>query len=365
MLYRHLLLLVAACTGWAASPTPRDPAPAQILAQMEKVADWQWDHPAKWKPHQWHNAAYYAGVMALADVSASPRFIERMIQIGETNHWRLGPRTYHADDHAVGQTYVDLYLRKHDDRMIRSMREQFDLILSRPREGSLEMNRNSNPDVLDRWSWCDALFMAPPAWIRLWAATGQQAYLDFAVSQWWTTSDYLYDQSEHLYFRDSGYFSAKESNGRKIFWSRGNGWVMAGLVRMLQLLPASHPARPRFEMQFREMSARIVECQQPDGFWRASLLDPTSYPMQETSGTGFFCYALAWGVNAGLLDGGRFTPAAVKAWQALTTCLTPEGKLTHVQPVGAAAHSFAADSTEPYGVGAFLLAGSEIYRLQR
>ena len=205
--------------------------------------------------------------------------------------------------------------------------------------------------------------MAPPAWIRLWAATGSTAYLDFAVARWWVTSDYLYDKEEHLYFRDSSYFDRREQNGRKVFWSRGNGWVMAGLVRMLQFLPGDHPARPRFVAQYREMAEKILSCQQADGFWRASLLDPASYPMQETSGTGFYCYALAWGARAGLLDRARFAPAVRRAWTALASCVNAEGKLTHVQPVGATPVTFDAGSTEPYGVGAFLLAGSEVRRL--
>jgi rhamnogalacturonyl hydrolase YesR len=205
--------------------------------------------------------------------------------------------------------------------------------------------------------------MGPPAWIRLYAATGEKAYLDFMVRKWWETSDYLYDQKEHLYFRDSSYFDRREANGKKIFWSRGNGWVMAGLVRVLQYLPADHSARPRFLQQFQEMAEKILACQQSDGLWRSSLLDPVNYPLKETSGSGFYCYALGWGVNQGLLDRGRFEPAVRKAWQSLAGCVTPEGRLTHVQPIGADPKKFDDNATEVYGVGAFLLAGSEVFRL--
>ena len=120
--------------------------------------------------------------------------------------------------------------------------------------------------------------MGPPAWVRLYAATGDTRYLDFAVKNWWRTTDFLYDTEEHLYFRDSSYFQKREANGRKVFWSRGNGWVIAGLVRVLQYLPMNHPERARFERLFGEMSEKVLSCQQPDGLWRASLLDPTSYP---------------------------------------------------------------------------------------
>lgn len=360
---RRCALLAATCATLLAPGLWADPTPEEIVGLMERAADWQLAHPSKWKPLEWHNAAFYAGVMALAKDSASPRFHDAMMKLGEDNRWQLGARPYHADDHAVGQTYAELFAQHRDPRMIAPLRERFDAILAQPKAGSLDFDQAKNPERTDRWSWCDALFMAPPAWVRLWQATGNQAYLDFAISQWWVTSDFLYDQAEHLYYRDSSYFGQHEKNGRKVFWGRGNGWVMGGLVRVLRLLPAGHPARARLVQQFHEMADKIVTCQQADGFWRASLLDPAAFPMQETSGTGFYCYALAWGVNEGLLDRARFEPAVRRAWAALTSCLTPAGKLTHVQPVGATPVTFAAEWTEPYGVGAFLLAGSEVRRL--
>jgi rhamnogalacturonyl hydrolase YesR len=341
-----------------------EPAPAgRVLAVMERVADWQMAHPDKSSPTGWVNAAYYAGAMALAGISPSPRFVAAMRRMGEANAWKLGPRRYDADDHCVGQTYAEIYLRDRDPRMIAPMQAEFDAILAHPKDDNLSFDSKKNPDRRDRWSWCDSLFMGPPTWIRLWAATGNRAYLDFMVEKWWVTSDYLYDRDEHLYFRDSTMFSQREKNGRKIFWSRGNGWVMAGLARVLDYLPADHPARPRFEQQFREMASAVIAQQQADGLWRASLLDPAHYPMKETSGSGFFCYALAWGVNHGLLDRATFAPAAFKAWHALVACVADDGRLTHVQPVGFTPVTFDANATAPYGVGAFLLAGSEIHRL--
>jgi unsaturated rhamnogalacturonyl hydrolase len=185
------------------------------------------------------------------------------------------------------------------------------------------------------------------------------------TQEWWVTSDYLFDESEHLFFRDSTYFKKREPNGKKKFWSRGNGWAMAGLVRVLQFLPEREPTRERFVAQYRQMAARVIACQQSDGLWRSSLLDPAHYPEKETSGTGFFCYALAWGVNQGLLDRRADAAAAMKAWGGLVTCVTPDGRLTHVQPIGADPSRFDENSTEVFGVGAFLLAGSEIHQLVR
>jgi len=335
--------------------------PKAVLSTMERVADWQIANPGRHKSTNWTQAACYTGIMALDKISPSARFREAMLRMGESNRWQCGPRKYDADDYCIGQTYVELWQRYHDDKMLAPMKEQFDFIIANPREfPSLDFTQKN---VRDLWSWCDSLFMGPPAWMRLHAATGDKRYLDFAVANWWRTSDYLYDTNEHLYFRDSTYFTKREANGKKIFWSRGNGWVMGGLARVIPLLPKNHPSRPRFEQQFKEMAAKILECQQSDGLWRASLLDPDSYPLKETSGSGFYTFALAWGVNEGLLDRAKFEPAVRRAWTALVACVTPEGKLTHVQPIGADPKKFDQNATEVYGVGAFLLAGSEVYRM--
>jgi rhamnogalacturonyl hydrolase YesR len=356
-------LLLLAFAGCQSVPTVSGPKSAEVLAQMERVADWQIAHPSKQPVQGWVQAAGYAGVMALADLSASPRFHDAMMAMSEANAWEPAKRVYHADDVCVGQTYLELYFKHRDARMIAPLRARFDAILAHPKDDNLDFDAKKNPDRLDKWSWCDALFMAPPAWVRMWKATGEKAYLDFAVENWWKTSAFLYDKDEHLYFRDSSYFAKREANGTKVFWGRGNGWVMGGFVRVLQLLPADHPARAKFEQQFRDMAAKLVTLQQSDGFWRASLLDPASYPAKEASGTGFYCYAFAWGIRMGLLDRATYEPAVLKAWAALNTCVQPDGKLAHVQPVGADPKKFDENSTEPYGIGAFLLAGSEIYRL--
>jgi len=357
------VLGVGVVLGPAAMSAPAGITPPEVLSVMERVADWQLAHPSRHPPADWTQGAGYTGMMALASISASPRFLEAMRRMGEANGWKPGPRIYLADDYCVGQAYAELYLTDRDPRMIEALRRNFDFILSHPKDDNLDFDPIRNPDRLDRWSWCDALFMGPPTWIRLYAATGRKAYLDFAVNKWWKTSDFLYDPGEHLYFRDSTYFSKREANGQKVFWSRGNGWVIAGLARMLEFLPVDDPLRPRFERQFREMAERLRGVQQTDGLWRSSLLDPEDYPAKETSGSGFYCYAFAWGVNNGLLDRAEFAPAALRAWKALVDSVSSEGRLTHVQPVGADPRKFDPDSTEPYGVGAFLLAGSEIHTL--
>ncbi|MEY4917433.1 MAG: hypothetical protein RL616_1346 [Verrucomicrobiota bacterium] len=348
----------------SSAQTPEAVTPKSVLDVMQRVADWQLANPSAHKVTDWTQGAGNAGMMALAGISGDAKYRDAMLALGETNEWQLGRRMYDADDHAIGQTWAELYLLYRSPKMIAPLREKFDAILAQPSTATNMMfGKNENPKSRELWAWCDSLFMGPPAWVRAYAATGEEKYLDFAVKNWWRTTDFLYDKDEHLFYRDNRYFTQKEANGKKVFWGRGNGWVIAGLVRTLQYLPMNHPDRPRFEKLFKDMAAKILTCQQADGLWRASLLDPDSYPLKETSGSGFYTYALAWGVNQGLLDKAQFEPAVRKAWAALVSCVEADGKLTHVQPIGADPKKFAEDSTEVYGVGAFLLAGSEVYRM--
>jgi rhamnogalacturonyl hydrolase YesR len=364
--YRRIflaLVFLAANFQLRAQTNSADFTPQTILNVMQRVADWQLAHPSAHKPTDWTQGAGDAGMMALAGISGDAKYRDAMLAMAETNQWKPGPRPYHADDQCVGQTYVELYFLYRDPKMLAPLRERFDAILSQPSDATNLDFSQPRGKASELWSWCDSLFMAPPAWARLTTATGDEKYLNFAVTNWWRTTDYLFDTNEHLFFRDSTYFIKREANGQKVFWSRGNGWVMGGLVRTLQFLPMNSPDRPRFEKLFSEMAEKILTCQQPDGLWRASLLDPDSYPLKETSGSGFYTYALAWGVNQGLLDRAKFEPAVRKAWTALVACVDADGKLTHVQPIGADPKKFADDSTEVYGTGAFLLAGSEVYRM--
>ncbi|HEY4081650.1 MAG TPA: glycoside hydrolase family 88 protein [Burkholderiaceae bacterium] len=350
-----LLLGTTSPPAWADAATP-----AATLALMERVADWQLAHPTVYPADDWTEGVGDAGFMALAGISGNARYRDAMVLMGTRNGWRLGRRPYHADDHVVGQTYAELYQMLRDPKMIGPMRAQFDGILAAPKDGTLDFQ---TPNATDRWSWCDALFMGPPAWARLARLTGDPRYLEFAIEGWWLTSDYLYDKEEHLYFRDSRYFKQREANGKKVFWGRGNGWVLAGLARMLQYIPEQHPARARFLQQYRDMAQRVLGLQQADGLWRTSLLDPASYPLQETSGTGLYTYALAWGINQGILDRPTFGPAVNRAWRALNASVEADGKLVHVQPIGEAPKHFDAESTDIFAVGAFLMAGSELYRM--
>ncbi len=332
-----------------------------VLAQMQRVADWQLAQPPRHAADEWTSGAMYVGMLAMAKVARTPKYHDAMMEMGRKQEWKPGKRVYDADDQCVCQTYLDLYLQHHEPAMIRPTQERFDFILAHPSTNNLMYPAKGRPR--ERWLWCDALFMAPPAWVRMYAATGEKKYLDFMDREWWATSDFLYDKAEHLYYRDNNYFDKREANGKKVFWSRGNGWVLAGLGRVIELLPSDFVHRKAYEGQYREMAERIAALQQPDGLWHSSLLDPESYPLKEASGSGFFTYGLVWGINHRMLDRKKFEPVVRKSWQALLECVTPEGKLEHIQPIGSDPKTFDASSTEVYGVGAFLLAGSEMYRL--
>lgn len=352
--------------AWASSTG--DGKPKKIKARavkkvMEKVADWQlksWkENGSRYRWNDWTNAAGFTGLMALGNISNNNQYIKTLIEKCDSLDWETGRRRFHADDYCIGQTFSLLYAKYKEERMIANFKRQADSIVAAPHTESLEWKNK----ITDReWAWCDALFMGPTALGYLSTVTGEQKYLDIAVKLWWKTTDYLYDSTEHLYSRDGSYLNKKEKNGAKVFWSRGNGWVFAGLARLLDNMPENYPDRKRFISLYKDMAAKIASIQQPDGSWHASLLDPGSYPIKEMSGTGFYCYGLMWGINNGLLDKNEYWPTIEKSWKALTEAVHEDGMLGYIQPIGAAPDKVDANSTEIYGVGSFLLAGTELYK---
>ncbi len=278
--------------------------------------------------------------------------MEAMKRMGEDFDWRLGPREFHADDQAIGQTYLELYSRYGDSRIIAPTKQRMDEMLQRPDE---------NGEIL--WWWCDALYMAPPVLAKLSKATADTKYLDYMDRQWWITSARLYDSKQHLFFRDASFLKKHEPNGKPVFWSRGNGWVVAGLARVLQVMPIDYPSRPRYVAQLRQMALALAAVQGQDGLWRPGLLDADAYGLPEVSGSAFITYALAYGVQEGILDRAVYLPRVKSAWAGLISHIFQDGRLGCMQPVGAAPGQFTVTSSYVFGVGAFLLAGSEIYQL--
>ncbi|RAJ10678.1 rhamnogalacturonyl hydrolase YesR [Chitinophaga skermanii] len=339
-------------------------APKKILAIMERVGDWQinefrQDH-IKWPWWDWTNGALYTGIVELGKLSKKPVYNQFLQEVGNKNDWNTGHRRFFADDYCVGQLYAQLYMQYKQPVMIAKFQALADSIVNKPHTESLEWK---NSIQLREWAWCDALFMGPPALAYLSTATGNPKYLQTADELWWKTTAYLFDSTENLYFRDSKYFLQKEANGAKMFWARGNGWVMGGLVRMLENMPKNYPNRPTFEALFKKMAKKIAAIQHEDGTWHTALLDQASYPSKETSGTGFYAYALTWGIRHGILPKKEYFPVVQKAWYALVSAVHPNGKLGFVQKIGEKPGVVDYNSTEVYGVGAFLLTGSELYRL--
>ena len=327
---------------------------------MRAVWRWARSNPGRGPSVGWTEAPLYSGLLDYAELDHNEEARAWVRAIGETKAWKLGPRPFMADDHAVGQGYLQLYKIDKKPEQIAAVRAGIDAFATKSHDESLEWKGG----IHDReWAWCDALYMGPPTLAMLATATGDRKYLELMNRLWWKTSDYLLDPAENLFYRDSRYFTAREANGKKVFWSRGNGWVLAGLARVLAEIPKGDPLRPKLESQFKAMAERIASLQTPDGTWHSSLLDPASYPVPETSGTGFFCYALAWGMRDGLLDRDRFMPVVDKAFASLTKSVDLNGRLGWVQPVGADPKGVLFSDTDAYGVGAFLLAGTQIAKL--
>lgn len=341
-------------------------------SKQEKIAEYKKDPSFKissydkgfmypWHDLDWHNGALYAGMNQWRKVADDPApYADFLTMIGERNAWTLHKRPYHADDHTVGQFYLSLYEISPKSEMLEPTQKQFDWILENKKTGSLEFKRGTDKE--HRWGWCDALFMAPPVWTRLAKITGDRKYLEFMDQEYHVTYDLLWDKDEHLFFRDTRYFTRFEDNGKKLFWSRGNGWVFGGLALMIPDMPDDWEGRAFYVDLFQQMAKQLVLLQRKDGTWSMGLLGGIEgYPIKETSGTSFFTFGLAWGVNNGLLERETYTPVICRAWNALTDCVTEDGLLGYVQPVGAAPGDAFADKTEVYGVGAFLAAGSEVY----
>lgn len=330
--------------------------PKAVAKAMRKVADWQLERSQPYFDRIWTWSVLYAGFLATSDSLRDEKYRNAMIEMGRKFDWKLRSQLPNADDQSLGQTYLELYLRKKDPAMMKPTQERLDAVLAAPRDSRI-------PGKEIPWWWCDALFMAPPVWARMYAATDDRKYITYLDEEWARTSNLLYDKQEHLYARDVTYLDKTEANGKKMFWARGNGWVMGGLVRTLQYLPKDDPARQKYIEQLREMAARLAEIQSLDGMWRAGLLDADAYPLPEISGSALITFGMAAGVNNGWLDKKTYKPVIEKAWIGMLHHIYADGRLGCIQQTGADPEPFKASSSYTYGVGGFLLAGSEIYRM--
>lgn len=335
---------------------------------MQKALAWQEANPIFAKsPKDWTNGAYYVGVVEAHKATKAPVYLEALNQMAVRNEYQPYDRIFHADDIVISTSY--LYLEELGV-------EGVDLApTDKWISDHLTVNHKwkqgiGSPEQSILWWWCDALFMAPPVLVQYANLKNDKSYLDEMHKYYLETYDLLYDKEEKLFLRDTRYAwtgsesDKKEANGNKIFWSRGNGWVIAGLALILDRMPQDYEHRSFYEGLFKTMAARLKELQPEDGLWRTSLLSPESFPHGEVSGSGFHTYALAWGVNNGYLDAAEYKPAVEKAWKALKACQQESGKVGWVQNIGADPQPANKDSWQNFGTGAFLLAGSEMIQMK-
>jgi len=344
-----------------AGDSPDDPGPLAtdlspaitheaISKAARKVADWELGRTEATFNQQWTYAALYDGMLAASKTTGDARYRDAMVRMAQRFNWKLlNERFPHADDMALGKSYMDLYLEKRDPVRMADTKAVLDQLVVRPDDPSKLL-----------WWWCDALYMAPPVLARMSVATGDRRYLDTMDREWWQTSASLYDPAEHLYFRDSRYFKQKQANGQKVFWARGNGWVMGALAKVLEVMPKDYPSRGKYIAQYKEMADRIASIQGKDGLWRSGLLDPDAYDLPEVSGSAFFTYSLAWGINHGVLDRARFEPVVERAWAGMLSHVYADGRLGSIQPIDGQPGKFKPSASYVYGVGGFLLAASEL-----
>ncbi len=349
---------------------------SNITAVLNNSAEWQMKNfkfaqtgsPAYLHDYgidAWTNAVFYVGLFNWAEITNNKPYVEWLYNIGEKNQWAIPNNfskyknigIYHADELCIGQFYLDIYKLYKEKKIDDSTILRIDSIIQFP---PLDKMTSANKQ---KWTWCDALFMAPPVYAKVAAVNNNSAYLDFMHQEFMDTYNHLYDKENALFFRDDSYIGKNEKNGRKIFWGRGNGWVVAGIVQILKNMPEEYEHRHFYENLLKEMLTSLVKLQSKDGFWRASLLDPNSYPAPETSATSLITYAIAYGINSGLLSKKEYMPSLEKSWNSLVSVVSKEGKLGYVQPIGADPRKVTQEMTAVYGIGAFLLAGSEMYSI--
>jgi unsaturated rhamnogalacturonyl hydrolase len=351
------------------------PTPEKIVEDMRVANQYlmdKWPDPTvptvkdKVRPSNiWTRAAYYEGLMALYRVDPRETYYNYAVQWSEGHNWEPaygGTKTTNADDQCCGQTYIELYQIDPQPERIEKIRATID--------------RMVNSDENDAWWWIDALQMAMPIFAKLGTIYQDNRYFEKLYSMYYFTKtrhgdNGLYNPDDHLWWRDADFDPPHTSpNGEDTYWSRGNGWVLTALARVLDVLPGNAPHREEYVTTFKEMAEALIPVQREDGFWNVSLHDPDEFGGKETSGTGFFVFGLTWGINHGLLTDEIYKTAVIRGWNGLVNdALHENGFLGYVQGTGkqpSDGQPLSYDKPanfEDYGLGAFLLAGSEMFVL--
>jgi unsaturated rhamnogalacturonyl hydrolase len=366
---RRHLLTTALLTGAAAAvpraasaalaPSSTLPSRSSVISTLRLVNDYWISTHSNPGNNQWARATYFSGNMAAYRATNEWRYLRYARKWGQQNGYGLngGVTTRHADNHCAGQTYYDLYDIDRDPSYLTAINESIRLMVY----GS----NQSNSD----WWWCDALHMAMPVFVRVSNYRNDPQYLVKMKSLYNYTRNLLYSPTDGLWFRDSKYVWPSGSNcvspnGLKVFWSRGNGWVLAAHAKIHALMPTPDPL---YVSTLQAMAAALAPIQRTDGFWNVNLADPNHWPGPETSGTAFFTFGLAYAVRAGLIDSATYLPVVARAWNGMVaTAVHPDGYLGYVQGTGQSPDSsqpVTYNSTSDFGVGAFLLAASEVAKL--
>ncbi len=314
----------------------------------------------------WTRGVYYEGLMALYAVDKKKEYYNYAVQWGEKHNWGLagGVGTRNADNHCAGQTYIDLYLMDKRPEQIKDIKESIDLMVKSEKK--------------DDWWWIDALQMAMPVFTRLGVIYQDTSYFRkmydlYSYSKHSHGGNGLFNAEDKLWWRDKDFVPPyKEPNGEDCYWSRGNGWVVAALVRTLEMLPPSDPHYNEYLQDYKDMLKALLPLQRSDGFWNVSLHDATHFGGKETSGTALFAYGMAWGINKGIIDRDVYLPVVIRAWDAMSKeSVHKNGFLGYLQGTGKEPKDgqpvsyTSKPDFEDYGLGCFLLAGSEVYKLRR
>ncbi len=321
----------------------------------------------------WDNAAYFTGNMEAYNLTGNAKYLEYSDKWARHNKWsgateadpakwvynNYGEDQQHVlfgDWQICFQTYLDMYAMNPDAYKIARAKEV--------------MGRTCVMEATDFWWWIDALYMAMPVMSKMYKATGDKAYLAKLYSNFAYTDGLLFDSEDHLYYRDAKYVypEHKTDAGKKDFWARGNGWALAGIARSLADIPADCKQRTVLVERFRQLAEAVAKCQQEDGYWTRSMLDPKQAEGPEASGTALLAYGLMWGIDNGLLDKSTYGAVVDKAWTFLSTvALQEDGSVGYMQPIGEKAvkgQQLTAASVTNFGTGAFLLAACERVRYE-
>lgn len=326
----------------------------------------------------WTRAVYYEGLMALNDVDPQQRYIDYTDRWATFHQWtpRNGINTCDADDQCCAQTYLMRYDQTKDEQMMTRVRQNLDHQMLTPnnKQNATAKTRGTQPSLYGWWTWIDAIQMAMPIYMQMYRLTGDSRYRDHGMKMYrWSRNECgggLFNTKEGLWWRDADYVPPyKEPDGKQCYWSRGNGWVYAALVRCMNELPKKDKAYKELKKDFMLMSEALRNCQREDGFWNPSLVS-TNYAMPETSGTGLFLYGICWGIQQGYLKAEVYRPVADRAWAAIAkNAVHNNGFIGWMQGTGkdpSAGQPLSytrIPDFEDYGTGCVLLGATEYYKL--